>query len=274
MARVLNPTKEQIESIVTQFKSDMDKGKLDINATNFKVEFNLQKLDKKAVIDISELAWKKMKSLITECSKEVAWHCLVTKENNFYHIHDVLVFPQVVTGSTVNSDETEYTNWINSLDDYEFNELRCHMHSHVNMGVHPSSVDTTYQNSVIQNEPNFYIFMIWNKREEAWATIVDVQDNIIYFDEDIEVQTPNEVGDWAQTMLKQYVKEFKGMPQKPCTRTEKAKKEKPKQYTYADYQRELVQNMDKPTKEDADIDDFHDIEEMERQLDAYWRQYL
>lgn len=157
-------------------------------------------------------AYKKMLSLIAECPKEIGWHGVVEKiDDKRYEITDILVFPQVVTGATVNPDETEYTQWIidtatNNPDD--FNKMRFHGHSHVEMATSPSGVDTQYQQTLLQNIPDFYIFGIFNKRGSWWMNIMDIQNNVLYEKEDIEYKyIPDEEEDWATDMIKKYVKE-------------------------------------------------------------------
>lgn len=170
-------------------------------------EVGAESKDGDAVIIIFKEAYEKIMALVNECDKEIAWHCTIERtENNTFTIKDVLVFPQTVTGCTVTSDDTEYANWVMSLSDEQFNSMRCHCHSHVNMGVHPSGVDTQYQQDMLANLQDYYIFMIFNKRGNIYSIIYDVQNNIVFEDDDIVVFTPDEeTRSWARTQMDTYV---------------------------------------------------------------------
>lgn len=144
--------------------------------------------DRKATITFSEKAWMKIFALVHTYSTEVEWHGVVerTAADAFY-IKDVLIFPHKVTGATVISDQTEYEEWLDTLDNETFNALRFHGHSHVNMGVTPSGVDMTYRHNILNNfgTPSatsdlFYIFLIFNKKGDMSGEIYDLQNNALY----------------------------------------------------------------------------------------------
>ncbi len=144
--------------------------------------------DRKATITFSAQAYMKIFALVHTYSTEVEWHGVVerTAADAFY-IKDVLIFPHKVTGATVISDQTEYEKWLDTLDNDTFNALRFHGHSHVNMGVTPSSVDMTYRHNILNNfgTPSetsdlFYIFLIFNKRGDTSGEIYDLQNNALY----------------------------------------------------------------------------------------------
>lgn len=144
--------------------------------------------DRKATITFSEKAWMKIFALVHTYSTEVEWHGVVerTAADAFY-IKDVLIFPHKVTSATVISDQTEYEEWLDTLDNETFNALRFHGHSHVNMGVTPSGVDMTYRHNILNNfgTPSatsdlFYIFLIFNKKGDMSGEIYDLQNNALY----------------------------------------------------------------------------------------------
>ena len=200
-------TNKQIQEILVDVRKQLKN--LKTIDTALSIDFKFPSADKEAAkLIISMPAWRKMTALINECDKEIAWHGVVSKERNVYTIEDILVFPQTVTGCTVTSDETEYSLWLANQPDEIFNKLRFHGHSHVNMGVTPSGVDTTYQEDILRNLNDFYIFMIWNKKGDHWCAIYDLESNMAYNTNDIEVITP-ETGqkEWAKEMMKQFVKE-------------------------------------------------------------------
>jgi hypothetical protein len=103
-----------------------------------------------------------------------------------YIITDILVYPQTVTGATANTDDTEYALWVNSVPDKDFNLMRGQGHSHVNMGVSPSSVDTNYYTDLLQTmRKGYYLFMITNKRGDMHLQLVDIDANKVYESTDI-----------------------------------------------------------------------------------------
>ena len=98
-----------------------------------------EKDDRKVTITFSSSAYIKFKGLVCNFATEVQWHGLVRRisENSFY-VYDIIVPPQKVSAVTVDTDQAEYEAWLDGLSDEEFEGLRFHGHSHVNMGVAPS----------------------------------------------------------------------------------------------------------------------------------------
>ena len=199
-------TNKQIQEILTSmrqqlkgFKNRQDTLRIDYKMPTYKQE--------KARLIFLPLAWEKMIALIDECDKEIAWHGLVTKTNNTYTITDIIIFPQTVTGCTVTSDDTEYSLWLANQPDAVFNALRFHGHSHVNMGTSPSGVDTSYQEDILKNLQDFYIFAIFNKKGDHWCAIYDLESNVAYDNSDIDLVTPNTGNTaWAKEAIKNFVK--------------------------------------------------------------------
>ena len=153
---------------------------------------------KKIKIYCLPTAWCKMTTLVQKTSTEIAWHMLVEKTNKTtYIITDVLVYPQTVSGATVNTDDTKYALWVSEQPDETFNKMRGQGHSHVSMGVSPSLVDTTYYNDLLSTmQKGFYMFMILNKSEKMFLQLVDLDANIVYETSDIvfEIATKQ----WSQ----------------------------------------------------------------------------
>lgn len=148
----------------------------------------------KMTIHFTEEAWQQMTSLIDEFSSEVGWYGVVNRlSDNQFEITKILVYPQTVTGVTVDTDQGEYSLWYAQQDDEDFKGMRMQAHSHVNMGVSPSSTDIDDQESMIKSrllnpiEDDYFIFMIWNKRKEYYAKIVDFGKNAVYEKDDIQV---------------------------------------------------------------------------------------
>ena len=160
------------------------------------------------VIRITIKADAKIKALVKESSKEIAWHGIVehTEGTNVYTITDILVFPQTVTAATAVSRDEAYGPWIMELSDNVFNKLRFHGHSHVNMGVTPSGVDTNYQETLIDSVQDFYIFAIYNKAASYNIWLYDKTNNMLYEKADIDyVISKDRIAEWAKAQIAEQV---------------------------------------------------------------------
>lgn len=156
---------------------------------------DVENATERPIITFTEGAYRTINALVEKCSKEIAWNATVSKETTddgsvVYVVDQIVMFPQKVTGASVDVDETEYSNWCSELDTETLNQLRFHGHSHVNMGVSPSGIDTDYQRQMIDQIPDFFIFMIFNKRGDMYACIYDIVTNIFYDNNDIDVVLP------------------------------------------------------------------------------------
>ncbi len=159
---------------------------------NFSIDLS-QLLDesgvKKPVLHFTNDAYLKMKSLVNGCKDEIAWHGTVTKCANHYLVDDILVYPQTVTGTTVNTDQTEYSMWLMQQPDEIFPRIRLQGHSHVNMQTSPSGVDTAWYEAILEQikDNDFYIFLILNKSGDLNVWIHDLAQNIIFEKADITI---------------------------------------------------------------------------------------
>lgn len=191
MSKLIKMTPECLEQCKKEFAEALSTGKF----TDGKVTFTktLGTIERKAILYFTEMAWIKMHTLIREFDKEVAWHGVAyrgeDKTKDEYYISDILVYPQVVTGATVNTDQDEYTTWLFNHGDDIFPYIRMQGHSHVNMGTTPSVVDNTHQEKILDqlDDDMFYIFMIWNKRKEKFLKIYDLEKNVLFETADITV---------------------------------------------------------------------------------------
>lgn len=144
--------------------------------------------DRRATLKFSEKAWIKIFALVQSYSTEVQWHGVVERvAADTFYIKDILIFPHKVSSATVISDQKEYQEWLDTLDNATFNALRFHGHSHVNMGVSPSDTDMGYRHNMLNNfgTPNeksdmFYVFLIFNKKGDISGEIYDLQNNALY----------------------------------------------------------------------------------------------
>lgn len=182
---------EDLDEIRKAFEEVLSNRKLTDGKITFTKTFGS---DRKATLFFSEVAWFKMQALIEHFNKEVAWHGVAKRgedaSKDEYYITDILVYPQEVTGATVSTDQEKYQTWLMSHEDEVFNNIRMQGHSHVHMGVIPSSVDTSlYERILEQLEDNmFYIFIIWNKRNEKTIKIYDYAKNILFDTEDVSIK--------------------------------------------------------------------------------------
>ena len=177
---------------------------------SFEKIFNTSQKDAVEVNFTTE-AYEQMMALIRHFDSEVAWHGLVNRiDETHFQITKILVYPQKVTGVTVDTDYEKYQSWLYERPDEEFNTIRFQGHSHVNMGVTPSAVDIENQWGLINNldSSDFYIFMIWNKRCEYNVRVVDMKKNVIYSGSDVKVT----IGDFDSDS---FLKEADSFVEKP-----------------------------------------------------------
>lgn len=201
------------ESLANALRTKVTPTSISLSSLNNSVTL---KDEEKAKVKILPEAGKKLKSLVKACDKEIAWHGTVERSpdnDREFLITDILVFPQKVSAATVVTDDTEYSlNWLynangEGITDEQFSKLRYHGHSHVNMGVFPSGTDTTYQQNLLENAEDFYIFSIHNKSGAVWTHIYDVTNNVIYENVDViweGLEDQEEI--WAKEQIKKYVK--------------------------------------------------------------------
>lgn len=195
MAKLIKMTPEYIQSCRDDFQKEFERAISNLKTSDGKLQFSrtIGQVNRKATVLFSAKAYLKMTTLIRDFGDEVAWHGIAYRSEDetkdIYHIEDILVYPQVVTGATVNTDQEKYQTWLMAQSDDVFNNIRFQGHSHVNMGVSPSSVDTTHQEKIIEQleDDMFYIFMIWNKRHDVFTKIYDMKKNIMFESTDVTV---------------------------------------------------------------------------------------
>lgn len=173
---------EEVESLLSKIK--MSEGELTYSKT-------FKSTNENAVVYLTPAAYAKTIALVTTFSREVGWHGTVSKVGEKeYLIEDIYVYPQMVSGFTTNTDQSQYTEWLYSFQDDLFSKMRMQGHSHVNMQVTPSQIDLEHREKILGQleQDMFYIFMIWNKSLEINTLIYDLAANILYENEDITVR--------------------------------------------------------------------------------------
>lgn len=191
MSKIIKLTDEHRDEIRREFDVALAGAKLSDGKISYTKTFG--SITRKATLFFSELAYLKMMTLVREFDKEVAWHGLAKRgddeSKDEYVVYDILVYPQEVTGATVNTDQEKYQMWLMNHDDDVFNNIRMQGHSHVNMGTTPSTVDTTLYEQILDQleDDMFYIFLIWNKKNEKTIKIYDLAKNVLFETSDVTV---------------------------------------------------------------------------------------
>lgn len=191
MGKPIKMTPAIFEEIKSAFEQAIGLAKLSDGKFSFTKA--LTQGNAKALLTYTPKAFLKIKSLVAEFSSEVAWHGLAKRgdpEKNEYVIYDILVYPQEVSGDTVNTDQAAYEKWLMSQDDAVFNNIREQGHSHVDMGVTPSGVDIANKEKILEQleDDMFYIFEIWNKKDARTIQIYDMLTNTLYEGSDVTVR--------------------------------------------------------------------------------------
>lgn len=184
------------QHIIAKFTDYVNKTKFTDSTIHFTTTIDTTIHDQtisKPTVYISAYAYLKMMLYIRDTDTEIAWHGTVERnqEQNWYHIKDVFLYPQIIRSTTVDTDQTKYNEWLENIEDDDiFNNIRFQGHSHVNMGTFPSGTDLNMYDKFLQVLPknDYYIFMIMNKRGEFNIFIYDLAKNIIYETADINIK--------------------------------------------------------------------------------------
>lgn len=194
MSRPIKMTEQYLKECRDDFEKALKLTKLADGKLSFTKMFTCG--EQKATVFFTPEAWAKMVMLIKEFDKEVAWHgvahrCSEDESTNEYVVSDILVYPQTVSGASVEMDTEEYANWImENAEDDRFNNIHMQGHSHVNMAPNPSSVDLNHQEEILNmlGDEDFYIFMIWNKSFVSNNKVYDLKKNVLFENADVSVK--------------------------------------------------------------------------------------
>lgn len=214
MARHIYPTEAELLEIQEKLRKQ--------RGLDGEIKFSLSSDDRKVKVLFAPIAWAKMFKLVDDFTTEVQWHGLVSRlDETSFLIEDILVPPHEASAATVVSDQEEYEKWLEDLPIEVFLKNRFHGHSHVNMGVTPSGVDMGYRKNMINNfstspqedEDQFYIFLICNKRREISGQVFDLTNNALYETNDIRLDVDLGGG----TKLSDFIAEAKRVVTAPTT---------------------------------------------------------
>ena len=102
-------------------------------------------------------------------------------ETNIYLIEDFLPPPQTDNSSVfVTTADAEYAEWLQQMTREQRQALKCHFHTHPNMGTTPSGTDVTTINEKVENIDDFYIRMIGNTSGEFHIDLFLPQQQVKY----------------------------------------------------------------------------------------------
>lgn len=178
---------EKVEKFLEELKTkNLTKGNISFNQSYSYSDTGFER----PVIEFSPAAWAKMTALISATDTEIAWNGMVDRKDDLhYYISDILVYPQKVTGVTVDPDEGERSLWLSKIPREERCRLGFQGHSHVNMSPSPSGTDMGSRTEIIQHldANDFYIFMIMNKSYEYTLALYDMKTNALYDTKDVDV---------------------------------------------------------------------------------------
>lgn len=186
------------EAFKQECRADFEKALALTKCADGKLNFTkvFADLNRKATIFFTPVAWVKMTKLLQEFDNEVAWYGVADRgadpAKDEYIISDILVYPQRVTGATVDMDPVECSKWVQEhmeQGDERFQSFCMQGHSHVKMATSPSGTDIHHQEEILCDvrKDGFYIFMIWNKYLASTNKIYDLRKNVLFENEDITV---------------------------------------------------------------------------------------
>ncbi len=142
----------------------------------------------KVVITYTQQAYLRMRKLVQHFDSEVAWYGLVEQIDPLhYRVYDAKVCKQYVTGVKVDTEDEDTFEFFSQLTDDEAEHMHFQAHSHVNMSTSASGTDVQNQEDMIKSlsGKGFYIFQIWNKKDEVSTYLYDVDNNIFYDSKDV-----------------------------------------------------------------------------------------
>lgn len=208
MSKLIKLTPEYIAECTKEFQEKLNSGKFPDGRISYSK--TLGSVTKRAKLYFTEIAWLKMQLLIKEFDKEVAWHGVAKrgedKSKDEYYITDILVYPQEVSGASVEMDVDKYDEWLReNFDDERFFDIAMQGHSHVRMGTTPSSVDLGHQEAILNQltDDMFYIFVIWNKLGSRNIKIYDLAKNVLFETADVDIEVLGDFLKDAKDMVKE-----------------------------------------------------------------------
>ena len=183
--RPIRYTEQIKENIAKQLLEDL--GSYVEGDVTFTMQIGSPAAEKLKIYYSSE-AYAKTVQLIFANKDEVAWNMVIKPYKDGYKVFDIIVCPQKDFDGRVEVDLSKYVIWKSKLPDEIDANLFGYGHSHVDFNVSPTSRDRDQQkDEVISKGHGFYFFQIWNKRMEINSFFYDIDNNLLYEREDIEM---------------------------------------------------------------------------------------
>jgi hypothetical protein len=140
------------------------------------------------VVYISTGALNKMQTYVDECLDEIGWlGTVVEHQPRVYLIEDVYLFDQEVHGATTEITPEGLSSFAEEILQQSegieiWNNLKMWGHSHVNMGVSPSSQDNKQMETFQETGHDWFIRLIANKKGELKLDFYDYKNGVIFTD--------------------------------------------------------------------------------------------
>lgn len=194
---MLEETRKALLEKVEEYMKKLESGILSNGCIEYKMPYAYPDSDfERPQVEFTAEAWAKMTALVCTTSSEIAWNGIVDRiDETHFKITDILVYPQVVSGATVDIDEGERGIWLGKIPREQRCKLNFQGHSHVNMSPNPSSTDMSSRKDVVEildPEDGYFIFFIMNKSFEFTAAIYDMVTNMLYDTKEIDFVIPIE----------------------------------------------------------------------------------
>ena len=213
MSKLIDLTPEIKQALIKKFAESLETNgkKCQDGVFTFSAKVSTAK-DRKATVFMEPLAWLKMWALVDHYESEIAWYGLARRgddpEKDEYIISDIIVYPQIVDGTNVDTDDKVYDEWHKALDPKVWNAMAMQGHSHVNMATFASGTDLKDQKEILDvlTGDMFYIFLIVNKARSVNAKVYDLEKNVLFEKEDVTLKLSDERYD-----LSAFLKQAEGL---------------------------------------------------------------
>ena len=210
----LKLSKTEKEQLIKEFEKSIEEYETDLNSNNLEFGKTLSARSKDKVrIVFTPSAYLRSQALVKNFSGEVGWNGLAKKiEKGVYFVYDVMVYPQVVSGART-LDPTKTNDWYDKYDDV-LDQMHYQAHSHVNMGTGASDTDLNNQREIVRNSQGkgFKIFQIWNKSGDINTYLYDMDENVLYDRNDVEIDIAFEERNTLKTFIKEAKEIVEDMP--------------------------------------------------------------
>lgn len=200
-------TQDKHDELMEKFSAYLKNVCLTTNSFSFQHSVVDVKNKDKVFVTFSMKAYIKMRDLVDRFASEVGWFGFIDKISDLeYHITDICVYPQLVTGATVKETNEP---WDDDMPIEQIKRRHFHGHSHVDMAPTPSSTDIKHRDDQVSmvKSDSFYFFMITNKKCAWTAALFDLANNVVYNTDDILIDV--DLGDGE--MLSDFVDDTKKM---------------------------------------------------------------